>query len=534
MKFGSEVNEIMDQPIASYFPVFSVIGSQYPEAYKKEAKEEYGYQQEWFDHAKDLAGKFFPEVKWQLPEMRYFDKFGTNLSEDDSHFSYRGFINARDINGLTKNDLISNSSYFVVHNNNVVSPQVFWLSPIFYAFDSIGYKLIGKVPDHPLFKRLLLLSFADNMVKIPRKPPGEPLEISSVPWTQRAVFGVIDNIPYQTWAKELQFTPNNAGEHVLRYDLEIVKPLSDRNFFGVQIYKGTALVASAVGQYSGSFEGQLHFTVDEVESGEPYPTYTFVYHSFIKNMPAEYEIGWYQDLTELDFYDMHPTIEFDRYLPDWTTADYLNKFQKMFNLKIDIDDIEKTIAINFNIEDYLFNGKLVPVLKSLKISDPKNIEAESYYLKYANPVDVGQFVSLHPEVHKDENTKIIETDFKYIPYYLSRAKLSKDLEDRDGYGLLIYDPATHPGTVESYAGINLQIPGLGGIYQNFHKPWILFRLNAASAVLEGPFSKTELYQISKYKKILVDHQVWMVKAIDYKENSIALFETELEVESVSY
>ena len=58
-------------------------------------------------------------------------------------------------------------------------------------------------------------------------------------------------------------------------------------------------------------------------------------------MPAEYEIGLYQDLTELDFYDMHPTVDFGRYIPDWTTADYLNKFQKMFNLRIDIDDVEK-------------------------------------------------------------------------------------------------------------------------------------------------------------------------------------------------
>ncbi|MUP44912.1 hypothetical protein E0K83_04020 [Gramella sp. BOM4] len=527
LKFGSEVNEIMNKKIASFFPTFSVIGEQYPRDYVSEAKEELGFQQEWADHAEAIAGKLYPEVKWQLPEIRYIDKFGTDLKDDDPHFYYLGHLNARDYNGLAKNDLISNSNYFKVHNKNVIAPRVFWLAPIQYAFESIGYKLVGNVPDHGFFKRLLSHSENDNMTKIPRKPPGEPLDLNSVLWEQRALPGIYNGILVQTWIKEIEFIPPNPGEHVLRYDMNI----EGQSFHGVQIYKNDQLIANHTRLYPGEFEGALTFTVEEGQENTPF---IFIYHHVAKFMPVDYELGWYNDLSELDFFDMHPTIDFSRYIPDWTTVDYLNRYQKMFNLKIDIDDVEKTIALNFNVQDYLFNGKTVPIFKSLEIAEPKNIEAESYLLKYANNVDTPQFVSLHEDIERNENTKEIVTDFKFIPYNRGRHELSQRVEDREGVGLLLYDPAFHPGTVESFEGINLSMPGLGGVYDTFHKPWILFRLNAANPVLKGPFSKTELYQISKYKKILVDGQVYLVKAIDYKENSIALFDTELEVASVSF
>jgi len=529
VKFGSEVNEIMDQKIADYFPVYSVINDPFPETYQQEASDEYGNQQEWSDHAKFLSGKMYPQVKWQLPEIRYTDKFGTDLKQEDSHFFYRRHLNARDFEGLTKNTLVSNANYFSVQNNNVVAPQVFWLAPILYAFESIGYKLTGSVPEHGFFKRLLLYSDSDNMVKIPRKPPGEPLDILSVPWTQDFVYGV-SSFPFRTYMKKLDFIPQNPGEHVVRFDMF----MDTNSFYGVQILKDNQTIANNSRLYPGPFEGILNFNVEEVEPGQSYPTYTFIYHSLARFIPDEFEIGWYQDLSELDFFDIHPTIDFKRYIPDWTTVDYLNKSQALFNLKIDIDDVEKTIALNFNEEDYLLNGKTIPIFKSLFIKEPKNIEAESYYLKYANNVDKGQFITLHEDVQRDENTKEIETDFKFIPFKRNRHEMSQEVEDRDGVGLMLYDPASHPGTVESYAGTSLSIPGAGGIFQTFHKRWILFRLNAANVTLEGPFSKTELYQISRYKKILVDGQVYLVKAIDYKENSIALFDTELEVASVSF
>lgn len=134
----------------------------------------------------------------------------------------------------------------------------------------------------------------------------------------------------------------------------------------------------------------------------------------------------------------------------------------------------------------------------------------------------------------DENTEILPTKFKYIPYKYGSHYLSEAIEDKAGIGLIIYDPGNHPRTSESFNGVNLQIPGAGGIYETFWKPWIIFQLGSMGATLSGPFTHTELYQISKAKKIFVDNQCYMVKSVEYTENSIALFETEIEVQAVTF
>ena len=41
-----------------------------------------------------------------------------------------------------------------------------------------------------------------------------------------------------------------------------------------------------------------------------------------------------QDVEDEIFLDAHPTIEFKRYLPDWTLIEYLNNLKNIFNLNI--------------------------------------------------------------------------------------------------------------------------------------------------------------------------------------------------------
>lgn len=531
LKFGSEINKIMDKKISSFFPGFSVINALFPVAYTAEAKDEFNNQPDWVAQAAALDGKIFPEVMWQLPRMEYFNKFGTDLKAEDAHFYFRGTINGRDLSNLRTNSIISNANYFVMQNNNVLSPQVFFLAPLFYAFQSIGYKLQGNMVVSAFFKRLLLLSFNDNMVKISRKPPGVQLDIAVPTWERKTVYG-LQNYPYQSYVKEVIFNPPNAGDYILRYDMNILFEGTNLLAYGVEIFQGGNLSAVQAGSaFPGRFEGKLYFTVEEGDENAPV---TFVYYNFNKIMPEPgYEIGWLEDLPEQDFYDMHPTVDFSRYIPDWTVIDFLNKIQKQFNLKIDVDDIEKTISLNFNEDDYLIGGKSVTIAKSLEIAEIKNVVAESYVLKYENSADAFSFIA-QPGVLRDENTTEIVTAFKFIPEGRQSCELSKEVEDKAGVGLLIYDPVRQPDISPSYAGKNLNIPGTGGVTETYHKRWLLFRLNSGNVVLKGPFSKTELHQISKLMKIIIDNQKWLVKSIDYKENSNALFETELELESVTF
>ncbi len=532
LKFGSAINNIMDKKISSFFPAYSVINAEFPVAYNEEAVDEFGNQPDWVAQADFLAGKIFPEVMWQLPRMGYRYKFGSDLKPEDAHFGFRRYINGRGLDGLDVNSIISNASYFAMHNNNVLSPQVFFLAPLFYAFQSIGYKLQGNVVVSAFFKRLLLLSFNDNMVKISRKPPGVQLDISVTTWVRKTVYG-FSNYPYQSYVKEVIFNPPNAGDYILRYDMNILFAGNNPLAYGIEIFQGGQLTAAQAGSmFPGRFEGKLYFTVEEGQENAPI---TFVYYNFNKIMPeAGYEIGWLEDLPEQDFYDMHPTVDFSRYIPDWTVIDFLNKIQKQFNLKIDFDDIEKTISLNFNVEDYLIGGKSVAIHKSLEIAEIKNVESESYVLKYENDIDKTSFISLKEGAVKEENTTEIETAFKFIPYGRLTCELSKETEDKAGVGLMIYDPINQPDISEHYNSKTLSIPGAGGIFETYHKRWLLFRLSSGNVVLKGPFSKTELHQVSKLMKVIIDNQKWLVKAIDYKENSNALFETELELESITF
>lgn len=532
LKYGSELNDIMDKKIASFFPTFSVTGAAVPVPYSNEAEDVFEVQNEWAEEAAWRNGKIFPQVHWQLPQMEYRDKYGTDLKSDDSHYHYRGYLNHRDFNGLSTNEIISNTTYFTVHNRNALSPQVFALSPLFYAFQSIGYVLRGSVVRSDFFKRLLHISFADNMSKIKVKPIPNTLNITLPAWEQKGIPGVIQGLSYQTYVKEVDFTINDPGEYKLGYDLTM--NLNDNHYFGVQLYSGGTLLDRFNGNYSGRFQGEFSFTVEE---GEEPKTFTLLYHSYKKVIPQEYTIGHYENLAELEFFDMHPTVDFSRYLPDWTLTDYLGYYAKQFNWRIDIDDVEKTVYLNFAIEDYLIGGEILPIRKSLKVQGLKNIEAESYLVKYENDEDSIQYIDHDSESYydfSDQNTVTLASKFKYIPFKGYTSELSEAVKDKSGEGLAIYDPLNAPFTSKTYAGKTLSIPGTGGVFQTYFKPWLLFKLNASPAKLIGPFTQTELFQINKTRKIYIDHQLWLVKAVEYKENASALFETEIEVESVTF
>lgn len=529
LKYGSEINAIMDQPISSFFPDYSVIGEQVPQEYVEEADDEFNAQDAWDQTASDLAYKIYPEVKWQLPMIKYDDKYGIDLKSGDANYSYRRYLNHRDLDGLSRNTVFADLDTFSVYNTNAIAPKVFVLSPIFYAFQSINYSLSGDVVNSGLFKRMLLVSFNDNMTKIVKRPTGDPQDITTPAWTQKGIPGVLDGLFYQTYVKETEFDFVQPGEYMVPYDFTMSFPLSSPHFYGIQVYRGNILIANFGSYYPGQYKGELRFTVEEGQQDE---TFKFLFHSSQKVLPSSYSFGISEDLPDVDFYDFHPTVDFSRYIPDWTTADYLNNFAKMFNWKIDIDDVEKNISINFNI-DHLLKGKPVDINKSLRVMPARNIDSESFVIKYENDEDRYQFASLIGS-QIDENTEILPTKFKYIPYKYGSHYLSETIEDRAGIGLVIYDPGNHPRTSESFNGVNLQIPGAGGIYETFWKPWIIFRLGSMGATLSGPFTHTELYQISKAKKIFVDNQCYMVKSVEYTENSIALFETDIEVQAVTF
>lgn len=534
LKYGSEINGIMDKKIASFFPNYNVKGEQ-DVPFEEESTANHNAVMEWVNHALDLENKIFPEVKWQVPQMRYKDKFGTDLKEDDSHFAYKGYINNRMFEQLWPNINTTTEDVNVVFNTNVIAPQVFMLSPLFYAFSSIGYTLQGNVITSGFFKRLLLLSFNDNMTKIVKRVTGTSLSMGLIPWSQTTIKGILSGgLPFPTYVKVMNHEMLSAGSYRVVFSLNMEVPANEFLPFGIQIKWNNEIQGNFLRNKSGFYEETLSFTVEE---GQQFNDVSIIYHSFYRRMPELYAIEIIKDIPDKDFYDTHPTIDFSRYIPDWSVAEYLNNFQNLFNWKFDINDVEKSISINYNAQDYLINGNIEVILKSLQITAIKNIEAESYVLKYANNEDSYMFISQDLEEvdkEKDENTKELITKFKYIPHQGGAAALSEKVEDKEGVGLLIYDPVNRPFTSPSFQGRNLMITGEGGIFETDWRKWLLFRLNSGNVVLKGPFTQTELFKITTKKKLFIDNQLWLLKALEYKENATALFETELELESVTF
>lgn len=531
LKYGSEINGIMDKKIASFFPAYNVKGEENV-AYEAESITSHNAFGEWVDHALDIERKIFPEVNWQLPRISYKDKFGTDLNEDDSHYEYRGHINHRNVDGLSTNTFTADDSTNTVSNQQLVSPQVFILSPLHYAFSSLGYSLQGNVMKSSFFKRLLLLSFNDNMTKIVKRVTGINIDLSSVDWVQGKVYQIF-SVGYPTYLKTIQTPMTSEGDFKVAYKWEMDLPPEEHlHMFGIQVYWNGELIGKETRFVSA--EGSFSFSVSPIQVNDDVQ---IIFHSTRRVSPMSYSFEVIKDLPQKDFFDAHPTIDFSRYIPEWTVAEYLNNFQNLFNWRVDIDDVEKSVSINSNQEDYLIGGAVEAIGKSLEISSIKNIETESYILKYENDEDSFHFISQElSEADKegDDNTEVLETKFKHIPYGGGTSELSKKVEDKSGIGLMIYDPTRQPSTSDSYQGRNLNITGEGGIFETDWRPWLLFRLNAGNAKLKGPFTQTELYIISRKLKLYIDNQLWLVKAIEYKENSSALFETELELESVSF
>ncbi len=533
LKYGSEINDVMDKKIASFIPDFNVKGWDFFPAYTEESRGPHNAGQEWLEFDQTIRGKIYPEVKWQFPQLDYKEKFGTDLSPDDSHYDYRGKINKRYIGLLASNIFENTTEINTVSNQNVIAPQVFMLSPLYYAFNSIGYKLIGSIPSSQFFKRLLLLSFNDNMTKIVQSIKGIPVDIDTPIWDRQLILGVLA-YPNFTYIKLQDIVITSEGDFRVKYFFNMDFPAEQKHIFGIQCYFDNDRKGSFHNDRKGEYDGELNFSVSAAQVGQ---SVSIVFHSLLRILPTEYDIEVIKNEPDLDFYDTHPTIDFSRYIPDWTTVEYLNNFQNLFNWKIEVDDVEKTVRIDQNGQDYLLNGPIHVIRKSLKIEGLNNIEAESYVLKYDNKDDDFQFISsdlIQDNLEPNENTSVLETKFKYIPHRSGTSDLSKNLEDRAGVGLMIYDPSYEPNTSPEYQGLNLKITGDGGIFNTHWKAWTLFRLSALNLVLKGPFTQTELFQIGKTKKLYVDHQLYLVNSIEYEENSAALFETSIHVEAVTF
>lgn len=519
LKYSSLIFSLMNKKISDFMPIVSVIpGEENPIPYTEESDTIIEGSNHWQNYPLGFLNRNYPEVKWQFPTMSWINKFGVNLDPDDEWILYKNKINDYDNNGLIVNEMEVVGHDIIVKNKNVVSPQVFLLSPLYYALKTINFKAIGTAVENNFLKRLLLLSTKDNM-------------------TQRSYikleFPPLQFFEPNMWTTNFYYNIATPGTYSVKYYFEETTFPSDPYGRTMSIWwAGGIIAAYTYGSDNPSkvFEGTIEF---EVTGQEASSQLRFSYTTRSNQMPV-YHLSSLID--DNKYHQMHPTIQLGRYLPDWTFGTYLNELQNLFNLEIVPDDFSRTLKMNFN-EQTINNSSTYILKKSLQLKTYEQSPNNAYLLKYDNDEDSALWITnLGAEeynLQKSDFSETLNSKFKFVETTFT-AKLSEELDKKTGIGLMIYNPANAPFTSGEYLGQTLKINGAKGIHDSFWKKFIKFLLQSSLVELAGPFTETEKNKISKLKRIFVDHQEYMISITECTETNQNNFMMKFKLQSITF
>ncbi|MDA0175881.1 hypothetical protein OOZ35_00380 [Mesoflavibacter profundi] len=550
LKYASELYPLLKSKIRDFMPVVSVIPNETnPVPYTETSEDDVAGASNWSTFAENMLNDVFPQAKLQLPKMKYSNLFG-DLEAGDSWESYQNYINNYDQDEntlqytLIENDYSINGSQLNVYNRNVISPQIFLLSPLFFALQSIGFKLKGEFVDNSFIRRILLLSKENNLTEISKTPDSIDLEIPNVNF-------IYNNPYYQGYPIITEtFTVQSSGSYRLKYKFIFNtsnSPYTSNNnspnttFLSLMFSGSFPSLIYNKSLYNQLYNGDSTFTVEgefdfNVESAYVNQDLTVFYCNKSLEMPVFQSIEIYRTDAERKYYQMHPTINTSRYIPDWTVAKYINELKKTFNLKVTPNDFKKELVINFNEN---INVNTVPTIlnKSFKIAGYNSVANTSFTLRFANDVDNALFITRDNTelltTQEDAFNKEWRNQFKLVDHNSVTTELSDELHEKDGVGLMIYDVANKPYISDNYLSQQLQFEGPTGLYAKFWRKWLNFRLNASSLEIEGPLTEIEISKISKTEEIYIDHQHYRISSYQFTEVRPGINKVKFQLESVN-
>lgn len=542
LKYASPLLAIMDKKIADFMPIISVVTGDeiLTSDFVEENPTVFSGDTAWPAYAESIITQGFPAAKWNFPMMNWKDKFGEKLESDDPWIDFKNKVNffLDDEYQINTSEYISDE-VIEVHNKNVPMPQIYLLSPLFYALKSINFNYEGDFTEDAFIKKLMMLSFKNNLCKVLLKTVA----------TDVVFDGSWADILVGAWAykrKREIFDITETGDYTIALNFVIsaltvpdYKPFSVRlmvrryeNHFGLgYIQTDNEVAFRKKTTHAGEiFEGEFNMTFNDTDK------IYFDFECISATMPTSYTLNFRKANSDKDFYQMHPTIPTGRYLPDWTLATYINNLKNFFNLNIDVDDLRNKFLLNFN-EDWITNQKPEIIKKSMAITSYEQEAYQAFLLKYENDEDTALWITRTGPVtftnQAIDTAEQLESKFKFIPSALGTSNLSSDVEDKSGVGLIIYDETAAPYTSDTFDGKTLKIDGDGGIYDVFWKKWLKFRVNASVIEISGGFTKTEIGKFLKTKRIHVDHQDYVISLLDYKELKQDNYTVTFKVESVT-
>jgi len=537
LKYSSIILSIMNKKISDFMPIVSVIPDEIdPVSFSEQSESNVAGSEYWKTYPLDFLDKNFPEVKWQFPTMKWMNKFGVGLEADDPWFLYNNSINEYNEEGLIENKFDIVSDVCTVENRNVVSPQIFLLAPAFYALQSLGFTLAGNFVNSEFIKRLPIYSSKNNLTET--QPLKETENITLPPLALGTQYNEAEEFMYEFYYSHIVFSATVAGKYIFEYEIEEpefseIDDMIPRKTFTLFLYNEPIFVVyhHLPGDPATTYKGKVIIDVSEEQIGYN----IFVnYYTPVNTLPT-YSIKK-TIAYPITYFQMHPTIQLGRYLPDWTFATYLNEMQNLFNLEINPDDFAKKLTINFN-EETIANTATYVEKKSLIMTSYDPTPYNAFLLKYDNEEDEALWITTESvDVFGNQTSNFSEnlnSKFKYIPVTYT-ADLSEDLDSKNGTGLMIYDPANKPYISADFLGQTLKMNGSKGIYQVYWKKWLRFLLNSSSVELTGPYTETEIRKILKLKRIFIDHQEYIISASEAVEMQQDIFKIKFSLQSITF
>lgn len=542
LKYASPLLEIINKKISDFMPVISIVtGAEIPTSdFVEESDTVFSGDNLWPAYAESIITQGFPNVKWNFPMMLWKNKFGEKMESDDPWIDFRNKVNffLDEDYQLNTGEYISDE-VIEVHNKNVPMPQIYLLSPLFYSLQSIGFTYEGDFTTNAFIKKLMMLSFKNNLCKVLLKTVASDVVFNGA-WInfginftdykrKREIFDITETGDYTI---SLNFTVHAfTAPSIAPFAIRLIVRRYAISPFGGYVQVDNEVAFRKMSTHEGEvFQGEFDMSFEDTNK------IYFDFECINDVMPISYTLNFRKANSDKDFYQMHPTIQTGRYLPNWTLATYINNIKNWFNLDVDIDDLRNKFVLKFN-EDWITNQLPEIIKKSMAVKSYEQTPYQAFLLKYENDEDAALWITRSgPETYDKQTSDYsedLQSKFKFVPSILGTSDLTHPLEDKQGIGLLIYDEVAAPYTSESFNGQTLKIDGDGGIYDIFWKKWLKFRINASVIELTAGFTKTEIGKFIKTKRIHVDHQDYVVSNIDYKELQQDNYRVTFKVESVT-
>lgn len=525
LKYASELLTIMDKKISEFMPVVSVIPGEIDLVAFTDKSDQVipGYEY-WETYPVAFINQGFPAVKWQFPTMVWRNKFGIDLADDDEWAEYKDEVNqfSEDNTVFANNSFTENEfEILTVENNNVPMPQVYLLAPLFYALQSIGFTAEGSFYTSDFIKRILFLSFKNNLTEVVLKK--SPVAV------------VFSGSGSNNYSHTVSIPA--AGTYVIAYEFTFAGPLP--YYFNVYYSLSYSKIASPFRKtlFRVVRSSETSFVVSGTEEVKynGAGTLYFNFQTYNEIIPSTYSLTVSKG-EEKTFFEMHPTVELGRYLPDWTFATYLNALQNMFNVEILPDDLRKRLTLNL-YEEKIASGESYKLKKSLAINSFDEPPFEAFLIKYDNDEDQALWITREGSVNftdqKSDYSETLATKFKYIPLTYT-ANLSDDLESKSGVGLIIYNHEDYPYVSDEFSGQSLKLEGVTGIREFFWKKTLKFRLNGSVVEITGPLTEIEINNITRLNRVYVDHQDYIVLDIQQEETIKGNFNVKLHLQTVTF